>query len=65
VTSGIRIGTPAVTTRGMKEPQMRQIADFIDQAVAVRDDAFAKSGIREQVKELAKQFPLYPELKNA
>jgi len=65
VTSGIRIGTPAVTTRGMKESQMRQIADFIDQAVTVRDDAFAKSGIREQVKELAKQFPLYPELKNA
>ncbi len=65
VTSGIRIGTPAVTTRGMKETQMRQIADFIDQAVTVREDAYAKSGIREQVKELAKQFPLYPELKNA
>ncbi|MFA5430233.1 MAG: serine hydroxymethyltransferase [Candidatus Omnitrophota bacterium] len=65
VTSGIRIGTPAVTTRGMKETQMRQIADFIDQAVTVRGDAYAKSGIREQVKELAKQFPLYPELKNA
>ncbi len=65
VTSGIRIGTPAVTTRGMKETQMRQIADFIDQAVTVRKDAYAKSGIREQVKELAKQFPLYPELKNA
>ncbi len=57
--SGIRIGTPALTTRGMKEPEMRQIAQWITQALAQRSDEPALSRIRGEVAELANQFPLY------
>lgn len=56
-TSGIRIGTPAVTTRGMKEPQMRIIADCI--ADAIEKGEQAKQDILARVAELTKQFPLY------
>lgn len=56
-TSGIRIGTPAVTTRGMKEPQMRIIADCI--ADAVEKGESAKQSILARVKELTEKFPLY------
>jgi glycine hydroxymethyltransferase len=59
--SGIRVGTPAVTTRGMKEPEMRQIAHFIAEALNQRADAGALAKIRKQVLELAEQFPLYAE----
>ncbi|MBU0573232.1 MAG: serine hydroxymethyltransferase [Candidatus Margulisbacteria bacterium] len=59
VTSGIRVGTPALTTRGMKEPQMREIAGLITSAVDNRDDQNKKDAIRQQVKELCKKFPLY------
>ena len=60
VTSGIRIGTPAVTTRGMKEPEMSMIADFIARALHhVGDDAMLRS-IADEVGELCKQFPVYP-----
>ncbi len=56
-TSGIRIGTPAVTTRGMKEPQMRVIADCI--ADAIEKGESAKQSILARVKELTEKFPLY------
>ncbi|MFH2033431.1 MAG: serine hydroxymethyltransferase [Candidatus Margulisiibacteriota bacterium] len=59
VTSGIRVGTPALTTRGMKEPQMQEIAGLITSAVDNRDDQNKKDAIRQQVKELCKKFPLY------
>jgi glycine hydroxymethyltransferase len=60
VTSGIRIGTPAVTTRGMKETEMSTIADFIARALHhVSDDAVLRS-IADEVGELCKQFPVYP-----
>ncbi len=59
VTSGIRIGTPAVTTRGMKESEMRTIASLIDAALAAGDDASALERVRGEVKELARAFPLY------
>jgi len=59
VTSGIRIGTPAVTTRGLKEPQMREIAQFISEAVKSRDDALKLAGIKKKVLQLAKRFSLY------
>lgn len=59
VTSGIRIGTPAVTTRGMKEPQMMQIADLIDQAIVNRADEAKLTGIRTRVQQLADAFPIY------
>jgi glycine hydroxymethyltransferase len=57
--SGIRIGTPALTTRGMKEPEMRQIAIWIEKALARRSDDAALERIRGEVAELANQFPLY------
>ena len=55
---GIRIGTPAVTTRGMKEPEMLTIADFIDLALKNRDNAHVLEEIRLKVVELNKNFPL-------
>lgn len=61
VTSGIRIGTPAVTTRGMKEPQMELIANFIDKAINNFKDEQLLSSIKSEVKELCYQFPLYAE----
>ncbi|HEY2039645.1 MAG TPA: serine hydroxymethyltransferase [Edaphobacter sp.] len=57
--SGIRIGTPALTTRGMKEGEMRQIAVWIAAALEHRNDAARLRTIRNEVAELADQFPLY------
>jgi len=59
--SGVRIGTPAVTTRGMKEPEMRQIAHWIAEALHHRNDAAELAKIRKQILELAEEFPLYAE----
>ncbi|MGH9641252.1 MAG: serine hydroxymethyltransferase, partial [Terriglobales bacterium] len=59
--SGIRIGTPAVTTRGMKEDEMRQIGRWIAEALHHRSDAAVLSKIRKQVLGLAEEFPLYAE----
>ena len=60
VTSGIRIGTPAVTTRGMKEPEMELIADFIHRALDHGSDESVLSSIAGSVGELCKKFPVYP-----
>jgi glycine hydroxymethyltransferase len=57
--SGIRIGTPALTTRGMKEPEMRQIASWIAAALEYRNDPARLRVIRNDVAELAEHFPLY------
>jgi glycine hydroxymethyltransferase len=57
--SGIRVGTPALTTRGMKEPEMRQIAAWMTRALDKRNDDAALERIRGEVAELANQFPLY------
>jgi glycine hydroxymethyltransferase len=57
--SGIRIGTPALTTRGMKEPEMRQVGKFIAEALNNRTDKAVLNRIRGEVLELADQFPLY------
>jgi glycine hydroxymethyltransferase len=59
--SGIRIGTPALTTRGMKEAEMKQIAGWISEALHNRADADKLKQIRQQVLELCEAFPLYPE----
>jgi glycine hydroxymethyltransferase len=62
--SGIRIGTPALTTRGMKEPEMRVIAKWIAQALDHRTDAAKLQQIRGKVREMAENFPLYGWLRN-
>ncbi len=59
VTSGVRIGTPAVTTRGMREPEMRRIAELIDRALAWPGDESHLRLVRKEVRELALAFPLY------
>jgi glycine hydroxymethyltransferase len=59
--SGIRIGSPALTTRGMKEAEMKQIAKWIAQALNSRADAKQLADIRKQVLELCEAFPLYAE----
>jgi glycine hydroxymethyltransferase len=59
VTSGIRMGTPALTTRGMREPEMRQIAGFIDRVLRSPGDAETARSVRGAVRELANAFPLY------
>jgi glycine hydroxymethyltransferase len=59
VTSGIRIGVPAITTRGMGSSEMKTIAGWIDQALKTRGDADRLGQIRSQVRELCKKFPLY------
>ncbi|PIS31285.1 serine hydroxymethyltransferase [Candidatus Saganbacteria bacterium CG08_land_8_20_14_0_20_45_16] len=59
VTSGIRIGTPALTTRGMKELQMALIADLIGQTLSQVGEAKVKSQVVAKIKELCQQFPLY------
>lgn len=59
VTSGIRIGTPAVTTRGMKEKEMESIAEFIIKAMNNPGNEKILSGIKDDVRELCNQFPIY------
>jgi len=61
VASGIRIGTPAVTTRGMREAEMRQVGRWIADALSQHSDAGALTKIKRQVLELAEAFPLYAE----
>jgi glycine hydroxymethyltransferase len=60
VTSGIRIGTPAVTTRGMREAEMERIADLIDQVLMSAEDASVAARVKEEVRTLSNAFPLYP-----
>lgn len=62
VTSGLRLGTPAVTTRGMKEKDMAQIAAFIDEALSHPQDEALLADIAQRVKRFLEAFPLYPNL---
>ena len=55
--SGIRIGTPALTTRGMKEADLRQVAGWIAEVLAAPDDAGVRERVRGRVRELCQQFP--------
>jgi glycine hydroxymethyltransferase len=61
VTSGFRIGTPAVTSRGMREPQMTVIAALIDEALKNRGSDAELRRIRSKTVDLCNRFPLYPE----
>jgi len=60
VASGIRLGTPAVTTRGMGEPEMDQIGELISRVLAAPDDHKAATAVRAEVESLCRKFPLYP-----
>lgn len=59
VTSGIRVGTPALTTRGMQEPQMATVAELVGEVLARPDDTAHLDNVRLRVQQLAAQFPLY------
>ncbi|MGH9201982.1 MAG: serine hydroxymethyltransferase [Vicinamibacterales bacterium] len=61
VASGIRLGTPAVTTRGMGEPEMELVAGFISRVLGSPEDAQTHRAIKAEVEELCRKFPLYPE----
>lgn len=60
VTSGMRIGTPAITTRGMKESEMEEIASFVDRVITNIDNDTKINQVAEEVLQLAERFPLYP-----
>jgi len=62
VTSGIRIGTPAITTRGMKEEHIRTIAEIIYTCLTQKDNTEVLERLKQEVKSLAEKFPLYPEV---
>ena len=62
ITSGIRLGTPSVTTRGMKEKEMDQLASFIHRVLTHPEDSRVKSEVAREVDALAKDFALYPEI---
>jgi glycine hydroxymethyltransferase len=61
VASGIRVGTPAITSRGMREPEMDRVAEFIAAALASPDDDAALGRVKGEVEALCRKFPLYPE----
>ena len=62
VTSGIRVGTPAMTSRGMKEPEAKKIAKLIYEVIEKREDAF--DYVNAEVAKLCKAFPLYQDCVN-
>jgi len=62
VTSGLRIGTAALTTRGMKEPELRRVADWIADVLDAPWDLALRDRVRSEIEELCHLFPLYPEL---
>src|SRR5688572_19516362 len=62
VTSGIRVGVPAVTTRGMNEAHMETIVELVDKVLMHTDDEAVISSVKNEVKDFMKEFPLYPEL---
>jgi glycine hydroxymethyltransferase len=62
ITSGVRIGTPAITTRGMKEPEMLKIAEWIARVIAKPTDEASLKAIRVEIGKLCENFPIYQEL---
>jgi len=61
VASGVRLGTPAITTRGMKEAEMDKIGGFISRALAAPDDGRVHAAVKAEVEALCRNFPLYPD----
>jgi glycine hydroxymethyltransferase len=62
VTSGIRVGVPAITTRGLQENQMEEVVELIDRVLMNIEDAKVIEDVKNEVKEFMTNFPLYPEL---
>jgi len=62
VTSGIRIGVPAITTRGLNAAHMQTVVDMIDKVLMNADDETVIASVKDDVKAFMQQFPLYPEL---
>ncbi|HEX5758450.1 MAG TPA: serine hydroxymethyltransferase, partial [Thermoanaerobaculia bacterium] len=62
VASGIRVGTPALTTRAMGEAEMEQVGDLMAEVLAAPEDGSVQAGVRERVRELCRRFPLYDAL---
>lgn len=62
VTSGVRLGTAAVTTRGMKEKEMEKIADAIDMVLSNPENETIRKEVKARMAALAEEFPLYPDL---
>ena len=62
ITSGIRFGVPAITTRGMKETDMQFVVNVIDNVLMNADDANVIGAVKKQVNEFMEQFVLYPEM---
>ncbi|MDP8260486.1 MAG: serine hydroxymethyltransferase [Candidatus Gygaella obscura] len=62
LTSGVRLGTPALTTRGMKEPEMKKIAELIDKVIASKAKEAVVSEVKNEVLDICRGFMLYPEL---
>ena len=58
VTSGLRLGTPALTTRGLGEVEMEQVAEWIDRVMAAKGEVAATAGIRAEVREFCRGYPL-------
>jgi glycine hydroxymethyltransferase len=63
ITSGLRLGTPAVTSRGMQEAEMKQIAAMINTAIAGRNDSIVRTRIKREVKKLTAAFPVYQNIR--
>jgi glycine hydroxymethyltransferase len=62
ITSGIRLGTPALTTRGMTEKDMEKIGDMINDIISNPDNEEIKKSVSDRIDELTSEHPLYPEL---
>src|SRR5210317_681150 len=62
VTGGIRVGTPAVTSRGLKESEMKQVADWMNRVILSRSDEHEIASVRNEVRQLCERYPLYPDL---
>jgi len=62
IASGVRIGTPAITTRGMGEGEMDEVAALIDEALKARSDDAALARVKEGVASLCRRFPIYPDI---
>jgi glycine hydroxymethyltransferase len=62
LTSGLRLGSPALTTRGFKEAEFKQVAKWINEVVAKPEDEGVRKQVKGEIAEMTKKFPLYPEL---